>query len=415
VRYAAGGGRTLAELWNEGELGERIDRVSRVAAALPAWWRGIGTAASPMPADVVLGADGEAILLPAPFRPRFDVAALVEHPGRARYVSADRLRARNVFSEDLDDLHAVGAMLAEIMCELGTPGADEVLLRAANRTLFDHPSVRSALPAWVDRIEAVREVRTLMLRLVKPLREQHPADPLDVASSLARCARNSDAITAIELLRQTGRSREALAVLDEVLLEHDSMELLFEAARLAEAEGLLLEAIQYLERAVALAPNVTDGYAAQLLVIRQLLDTPPPSEQAARHRDLLERVDAIVWRDFGALPAEEQSRYESVASRILVERDRFHQAANFIYPRLRDAHGKHLWWKFDMSLDYAEALMGLSALPQARDALASSKIGLLRVKENKSVAASEVHRIGKRLADLELRLARLQPQPEQAP
>ncbi|HEY6140809.1 MAG TPA: hypothetical protein VI670_23900 [Thermoanaerobaculia bacterium] len=406
IRYARAEGRTLAELLREGTVGEQLQLLARVAEALPQWWGGTAAAALPTPADIVLPEDSDAVLLPAPFHHPVDAAAVFAHPARARYLSPERLRSMSVPSEDADDLYALGVMLLGVFYRLPELSAEEALLRAANRTLYAAEALESALPSWRTKIEAVQAARAQAFSLIaSSAAERLRVDPRDLASRLANWARSSEPFDAVESLRGRGLREEALALLSDILSHQPSHELLLEAALLAAEQHRVLEALEYVERAISLEPDQTGAHALQLTLFSRLMDTPPASgEERMKHLDLIERLEAMLWRDFGALPKDVQSRFESVVSRFLLARSRYREATNFIFPRLRDNAGTHLWWKFDLSLDYAEALMGISAMPQARESLLASKLGLQKVRASRTISDFDIHRIGTRIADLERRL-----------
>lgn len=414
VRYVLRGARNLAELWPSATPQQKLFAVARVAEALPQWWRGTARAALPMPADVLISKEGEAVLLPAPFRPPPDVRAVFAAPERARYLPAERLRDRAVASEDADDLHAVGAMLFDVLSHAPELDPEEALLRAANRTLFSAGA--SALPPWMERLDAIVEARAeAQILVTAPGSERMRVDPRDLAGRLLRWARHCDPVEAVQLLRREGKPKEALELLDEILRFEESLELLFEAAQLASDQGSILEGIEYLERAMTVGGDATEARVRQLQLIGRLLEAvPSAAEERERHKELVNRLEAVVWRDWRALPPSAERQCERVLSRYLLERGRYSEAARFIFPRLQDAEGTHLWWKFDLSLDYAEALMGLAALREAEGTLQASRAGLLRIRQSGTMTSAEMQHVGKRIADLERRLS-VQKTPRSSP
>jgi hypothetical protein len=226
-----------------------------------------------------------------------------------------------------------------------------------------------------------------------------------VAASLALCGRLLDPTLAVRDAETEHGAGTAFELLQEILLEEETEELLALAARLALAAGRPLEAIDFCERAIA-RNSAPELFEQQLRAIAVLVNGGPIiawPQQTLEGPGALAKLDAILWRDFQHLGETAQGRHEAVLALYLLRRCDFQAAASFIYPRLFDDE-KYLWWKFDLTLGYVEALTGLGNDKEARRMLGDVKCKLAFVRKNRSVAPDEIRRHGRRVGEIEARL-----------
>lgn len=110
-------------------------------------------------------------------------------------------------------------------------------------------------------------------------------------------------------------------------------------------------------------------------------------------------LDDLLWRDFHALAASDQQRYEVAVAEHLQRRGRFADASHFIHPRLSD-RGTWLWWKFDLNFAYAETLMALRQLKEVAQLLREMEPGFQKMLDNRTMTERELTPYRRRLAAL---------------
>jgi hypothetical protein len=386
--------------------------LAKALEALPAWRGGTAQALLAMPADIVFTTAGTAVLLAAPFTETPRATVVFEELSRIRYLSPERVRGIEPASPDGDVAHAVAAILVECLYRTPAGAPEEELLRAAAGVLFAPSRLESRLPAWMQRLGAAREACDEAARLLSP---QAHFDPIELATRVRDWSRRMHPVEAIEELRRAGRGQDALDLLRAMIrspqadpeFREKSYELLIFGGAIASEElGHPFDALEFHEMAIAQKPARPEAYQAQLAIIARLETNAGVGRAAGAGPESLRDLDSILWRDFGFLPAAEQRQHEGTASRYLLNRRRFGEAANFIYPRLFDEAKRHLFWKFELNLDYAEALIGLGSLDDARVHLDSIKRHLRQVDANGSVPKPVIRQHGQRLSLLEILLLR---------
>lgn len=434
VQYEIGVERTAAEALADADPAVRLRHAARIAAALPDWWARLGQGLLPMPADIVFAAGGVPHVLPMPLRRLPPMERILAESARAMCLAPELLRGSAAPAWREYDLYALGALLLGCFYRLPEGGAEERLLRAANQSLFDSHRLRSTLPAWLEGRDATRQAVAAIRRLV----DAGPAaraemDAAALAAGLAEAAAGMEPLAIIARLREAGHIGEALDLARRILAERGDYQLYFLAAELARMEavavtfraaarlttsdsgaagaeivlrclGLLLEALDFLERAVGAQPGRMEPFEEQLRIIGILEQVGlPPGVLPERLSPVLRGLDAILWRNFHRLAPERQKEHELTIARYLLNKGEYGPAAEFIHPRLSEG-GKYEWWKFGLNLAYAEALIGLGRLDDAHGLLQFLKDRLKHVRDNRSVPEADIRAHGRVLTELEARL-----------
>ena len=406
VRYAATGTQTLHDVLRTTPPVNRIESLANAVRCLATWRNFAGSNLSPMPSEIAFASDGNPFLLAAPFRPELTAEDILACSARALFISPESLRGAAGPSDDAESLFAFVAMAALTLHRPPELPPEETLLRGANRTLLAPATLQGTLPRWMEKLDAIQEMRKEVFRLLaSPASELRRVDPDDLAAQLAEWARRCNPINAIMMLRENGRLEDASNLLREMLGYEESYDLLMLGAELAVIRNSPLEGIEYLERALSLDPKRKEAFALQLRLVAR---NPDISRAAAGQEtpELRSRLKSMLFRDFAELPAQLQQQLEHDVAQFLIRRSECDEAAAWIHPRLFDSNQVHLWWKFDTGLDYAEALLCRGALPQAEDALNGIRIGIEKANVQHSVDRDVLEEATRRRRELE-RLARV--------
>jgi len=407
VRYDATGAQTLLDIFQANPPIDRIQHLAKAVRCLRTWRNFAGSGLPPMPAEIVFLANGSPVLLAAPYPPALGVEGILDCPSRVLFVSPEGLRGVSSVSDDAESIYAFVAMAALALHRPPELPPEEALLHGANRTLLAPATLQGTLPHWMDRLNAIQEMRKEIFRLLAiPSLERRRIEPDDLASRLDDWARRCAPITAVLLLQQEGQMEVASNLLREILGYEESYDLLILGATLAEIRKSALEGIEYLERAFSMDPSRKDALKHQLQLITRNPEIPP-AVIGQNIPDWGSRLKSMLWRDFQELPARLQQQHEHEVAQFLIARSDFDEAAGFIYPRLFDEQKVHLWWKFDMALDYAEALMGKGTLEAAQEALNGIRIGIGKASAQRSVEADVLEKSTWRHGALERKLARI--------
>lgn len=407
MRYAATGAQTLQDILFVSRPSDRIKHLATALRCLSTWRNFAGSHLSPTPAEIVFREGGDPVILAAPFRPALTVEDVFSCPTRALFASPEAIRGTAQPADDAESLYGFVAMAALALHRPPELAPEEALLHGANRTLLSSATVQGTIPRWMDKLDAIQEMRKEVFHLLAaPSSERRGIDPDDLAARLEEWARNCDPITAVISLHKKGRLEDACNLLREILGYEESYELLILGAGLSEIRKSALEGIEYLERALAIGVNHDKALALQLHLIAQNPKAPPTSA-GQETQDWGSRLKSLLWRDFDELPARLQREHEHEVAQFLIHRSEFDEAIAFIHPRQFDAQNVHLWWKFDIALDYTEALMGKGALPQAHDSLDGIRIGIEKARGNKAFEADKLDEFSRRREDLEHRLSKI--------
>jgi hypothetical protein len=433
VQYEIGVERTAAEALAHADPAVRLRHAARIAAALPDWWSRLGQGLLPMPADIVFAAEGVPHLLPMPLRRLPPMEKILAENARAICLAPELLRGSAAPAWGDYDLYALGVLLLGCFYRTPETGAEELLLRAANQSLFESHRLRSTLPGWLEGRDAPRQAVAAIRRLV----DAGPAaraemDAAALAAKLAEDAAGMEPLALIARLREAGNIGEALDLTRRILAERGDYQFYFLAAELARLEavavvfraavrpatldlgaagaeivmrslGLLLEALDFLERAIGAQPGRMEPFEEQLRIIGILEQVGLPLGALPELSPVLRGLDAILWRNFHRLAPQRQQEHELTIARYLLNKGEYGPAAEFIHPRLSEGD-KYQWWKFGLNLAYAEALIGLGRLDDAHGLLQFLKGRLKHVRDNRSVPEADVRAHGRTLAELEARL-----------
>ncbi|MDQ3804812.1 MAG: hypothetical protein M3416_13405 [Acidobacteriota bacterium] len=412
VRYEVEGlGPSLAEALADQDPCVRLRHAIPALRALPAWWKSLYSPLLPTPWDLVFAGQGQLYLLALPPWGPPDVDSVFAAPARSMYLAPELVRGCDGVSGEGVDSYAFGVALLQCFYSL-PPVADagDFMFRAANDTAFTPSTLTSNLPFWLDALPASAKTLAAASKMVaRNVKVREAVDPAELAQLLEYFLRRMDPLVAATDLRHLGRSFEAYTLLQDVLLAQDSYDLLLLAGKLAGEElHRPLEAVDLFERAVAKSPLRAEAYEAQLKLLARAMELAPLRNLIAGNADAAAQIDSKLMRDFQHLPAARQqsSEMEAALARYLVWRGQFDAALKFIYGRLLEGQ-TYMWWKFDLNLLYARALMGLGRLDDARRQLDLVKGGLFKGREKKTVGEEEIHQHGAVLSELEVRLLKL--------
>jgi tetratricopeptide (TPR) repeat protein len=424
IQYEMLAERTLQDVLEHPNPATRLEAAARTAEAAVGWLKVLGSGFLPMPADIVFGAGGSPILLAVPTSETPPLDCVFAEPSRALYLAPEAMCGRAGVKPEALDRYALGMALLRCFYRIPAREPEEVLRQAVNGTALEADSLESSLPVWLDSSEGIEPARTAVLGLVD--RDPEVRAGLDLhrlAGVLAECSQLANPLRTVVSTAAARGPAAALELAEEILPEDDSFELLAEAGRLAVQSGRTLEAIDFFERAIGRNPvsesqmvlssdrpsnenpDLQELFESQLLAITALVSGASGIAPAKR-TSVLEKLDAILLRDFQGLSPQKQTDHEEAIARYHLEREDFEKAASFIHPRLFEGD-KYIWWKFDMTLAYTEALMGLGDIEEARRMLTDIKQRLAFVRKNRSVPEDEIARYGSRVDELERRLLQL--------
>lgn len=378
IRYHLRAERTLAELPPETSPSDRLDLAVRVLRAFGDWVDALGSGLLPMPADIAVTAAGTPYLLPMPYRWAPDPGAVLQEPVRGFHLAPEVVRGRPAGPAEAADRYALGSTLLGLFARPRPEDPAELLLRAATATALEPRHLRSLLPPWLQGLPAAERLLTGVGELLKadPEARCRP-DPGRIAEELLAVRPWTVPAEAVRRLEVEGRPDDAWVLLLEALGEDADVELLLAGGRLAMKDSRRHDAaVQLFERAIDRAPERPDAYRWQL----ELLAAGAGGVDVA----------GSLLRDFSRLPDYLQDRLEVALARRLLELGRARQAAKFVHPRLfRD--GTYLWWKLELNLCYAEALLGLpNKEAEVRQQLDRVERGLDRVEQGGTMAPWEL-------------------------
>jgi hypothetical protein len=400
IRYDLRVEHTLAEVPAGTGPSARLELAVRVLEAFPAWAGTLGGGLLPMPGDVAVAASGAPYLLAMPHRWPPGPEAVLEEPARGWHLAPELVRGRAPASAEAADRYALGATLLRLFAEPGRLDPAELLLRAATATMTEPRLLRSLLPNWLEGLPAADRLRTALGELLKADPEARGRfAPGRIAAELAAVRPWTVPAEAVRRLEVEGRRDDAWVLLLETLDDDGTYELLLAGGRLAARDPRRRDAaVRLLEWAVEQAPERPEAYQEQIEVLAA----------GAGGGDVAERL----LRDFPWLPRHRRDALEVPVARRLLEAGHFRQAAEFVYPRLfRD--GSYLWWKLELNLCYAEALLGLpDRHDDARRQLDRVARGLDRVEANRSAPPADIAADRAWVARLR---ARLDDRPQEVP
>jgi len=370
---------SLAEVLADADLDLTV-RVSHVAQALDwlhYWVQSLDAPIFLTPGDIVFGLNGDIRLLAMPRWRLPDVAAVLEAPVLARYLAPEFVCSRLDMPwgpaawQNLAQF-AIGAMLVESFHRVPEPTNAAIALEYAAGGWREWGRGESLLTYWQGQLAASRDALACAERLMQadPV-ERCRCDPNASAALLRDCVGRINPVTAVAEVKSREGERSAFELVQNILLDDESYDLLMLAGGLASQINRPLEAIDFYERAIAAEPHRSDAYRAQF----DLINT------AQRYYGTLDTlfttsIDAAsllcqkMVRNFERLPHDDQRERQISMARFLVwygdqMNAAYPQAIAFIYPRLVDEDGAPKWWEFELNLAYAEALIGAGRLEDA--------------------------------------------------
>ena len=406
IRYQVRPDASLLDVIAHPDPGMRAAYVVRTLRALPAWRAHLGLGLLPMPGDVVFAHD-MAYFLALPELPPPGLDAVLEVPARCRHLPAQRVQGRKTLDwRPGADLYALAVGLLDCFFEPAQQHtATEWLERTAQGGAGCGAERPSRLPFWLEKVDACRRAIALLRRAVDDAPEVRTAVDLSgLISAIEACQPRMEPLAAVQELRASGDGAAAAELLDDILLHQPTYELYLLAGAVAiEDQGQPLQAIDHYESAITSAPNRPEAYRLQFdliagsMVIVGLMALVEGGGLASR------QLDERLTRDFGAHTPAEQAYKEGLMARYLLWRERWDDAARFIYPRLFQGE-EYAWWKLDLATGYAEALCGLGDLAAAEQQLQSTKGALAEVSRRAIASPEEIHMQGSRLSTREARL-----------
>jgi len=373
VRYKVGNSAiSLAEALRHTDPAFRLTSLATALETLQAWWLNTGGAILPTPAEIVLSRDAGPLLLPRPTEPVPTQESVFDQPERALYVSPTRVRGERASSPDSDDRYAFAVMLATCLYERSDFDAGETLVRAAAGVLFDPVSPATRIPAWMRLLPIVDTIQEKLGSLLCDA----SFDPITLAFEIRHWVERLSPLVAVKELRQAGSNQRALDLIvallrvaeTETALRNNMYELLLDAGEIASKYlHRPLDALEFQERAIATRPDLPKAYQEQLVLIGRIEAASEDGGLPGARPNLLQDLDAVAWRDFNSLSPKDREEHEHTMSRYLLNRGRFAEAQRFILPLIYDPQRGYLPAKFELNLDYVEALIGLPNKLGARD------------------------------------------------
>ena len=388
----------------------RLQYAAKVLQAIPFWWN-LGHAGNiPMTRDIVL-LDGTPFLLPLPLQDWPRLESLFIEPERIRFLApelicsfASLVRDRNI------SLYAICVCILRCFYNFDDiADAGGLLARAASGNIFTKTNLKSRIPFWMEKVDQVHALRDRLLQAVHPdPRIRSVIDPGQMAAMLEANGRYLNPEMVIDTLRRSGRSQDAINLLQDILIEHYTYDFLLKGAQIAWTDlAKVIEAISFYDQAISVKPDNREAYKEQLeLILNNTIDVVISffSNDINAQDSVLEKLDQLVFRDFSHLPDEDQKVLLNEVGQYFLTRQHYDKISQLVYAHLFDAEGHFLWWEFSRTLLYAEALVGMGRNVEARPFVAAIKEKLIWVRKEQRMPETEIQQYGATLAQLELKL-----------
>lgn len=401
IRYEIHPDKTWADIIAYPDIAVRFEALIKILRAFPQWNKAIIDSPNeyfiPMPNDILF-VEGTPYLLAMPFWGAQDIEAVFAVTKRGKYLAPEYVRGcREKFWGWTLNLYALGVSIWE--CFFTIPEAEnlgQLLLSIANSTLLAPEHCKRRLPLWYDKVNVYQKMTTHIRSLINPdVKLRSGVDLLKLANQLEECRGQLDPETIITFLRASGKDEEAFLLIQDMLLDRPTYKLLLIAGEMAVKFHNPLESIDLFEQAIALDRSQPEAYEAQFKV---LMANFRLIEKLVR-----DQSENRIWRDFIALPVKRQQENETSMATFLLYKQKYSEAAQFIYPRLFEGN-TYLWWKFGLIITYARTIMELGQLEEVQQLISMNKLNLKKVRQNRSLSENEIHSYGLLIAELEVDL-----------
>ncbi|HEX3657505.1 MAG TPA: hypothetical protein VHV55_17070 [Pirellulales bacterium] len=367
--------------------------VAATLRALSGWWQNLHMPLLPMPADIALSANG-VCLLPVPNWGPPTVDHVFVEPARAFFMAPEFLRSAAAWGQNPAmqawDIYCVGVLVQMCFCRFPSHVNPERLLYDAVAGVAAEMRPRLAdLPIWVDRVRATEDAIQMGARMVcrDPNVRMH-LNLGEVADYLSECRNRMEPARAVrEVSRQD--ALQGFALLQDLLLEDDSYDLLLVGAELAGQLQRPLEAIDFCERAIAKHPDRPDAYEAQIYRISEARDPSEPLQELYLHNsELALQLDARIARDYQQLEKqgmELAAPYSSLLARHYLWRGEempsfYDTAADFVHGKIFDDRGKHLPWEIRAEPGVCRGLVGAGTKGRRAESIQQRHVGLGKIR-----------------------------------
>ncbi|MEV0588015.1 hypothetical protein [Nonomuraea sp. NPDC050310] len=398
VRYEVSIDGTLGQAIDGARPADRLAAVAMALRALPGWWQRV-EGMLPGEADIVFS-HGNVFLLELPAWGAPPLAALMEVRERIPYLAPEIVRGDGG-PDRASDLYALVVMALRCFVELPSAEPGRMLHWAASGSLDELPS---RLPLWARDVSAVRDTLSYLRGVLALGREERAVlDPAEVADRLDRCREAMNPLVAVRQIRETGNPEGALHLAYTIRLTEPSYELLVLAGELAYRHlhtPQPMEAWDLLEQAVQLEPGRREAYLAQFDLVNRFARRLAKQLSEAIDPSFAERMDATILRAFEHLPPEGKDERTHELVVYLLSRGRANLANEVIYGRLMRDDRLH-WWLFDLMVDYARSFMALGRHRDAAQIAETARLGLIKVRENRSMSDEKIHGYGRKLSELQ--------------
>jgi tetratricopeptide (TPR) repeat protein len=389
---------------------ENSDAKVKLASALPIirsfpfWWESVYEGFIPMPADIVfVGKDPFLLSIPV-FLGYPRIASFFSIPERILYTAPEILQGQSsqIRGKNLD-IYSFGAALMQCLYTVQyNREAGHLLARSASGTLFAAINKGKKLPLWTDKVDPVQEIFQIIHKSVEPdISIRHSVDPEILAQTIEKNIKYLDPGKAVENLRKKGEAQKAFSLLQDIFLSDATPDLLLTAGLIAKEDlKRPLEAIQYFERSITKSPIKTEAFEQQLRLLLKKEILALLALQIEKRFTVSEKLDNMIWRDFYGISVRIQKELALECARYFLWRKKYEKAAKLLYNFLFEGK-KFLWWEFPKCLAYAEALIGMKRIDEARKFLSDIKNKLLEMKREKKMDAGKIHEYGGDLTRLE--------------
>jgi tetratricopeptide (TPR) repeat protein len=404
IRYHIGDGTSLRSMLEAPSPSVRIDAICAVFRSLPAWQGQTKLLLVPTAADVFFVAGSPRLLV----TPRWgipDIDQLLESAERDLYLAPEVVQGRlSADWEYRQGLYATGMLLFLAFYQVPEVTSEQRLERIAHGLLLSDPGIKCRLHGWQEKLPRTRALLDDIRKGLHPdPRIRATIDLPAVARAIAGCAPDLDPVQAVQTMRGAGRITEALQLVQELIFSDSRPDYLILAAQIhAEDLGRPLESISLYEAAIEADPTLVSAYQEQLAVLlgAWAMGVLPSLLRRENKNENKKEVDALVWRNYEKLPAEERAQFDGGMARFLLGQRKYQAAADFVYPRLFDETGSYLWFNFELTLAYAEATLELGRLDEASEQLDAIARDVDRIRQRRTMSEQELASHGTTLAGL---------------